>query len=104
MIVLVASLMFATMLQAPTPAQQSSPDVVPQRRRVLTAIVAGDVATVEKQFTDDLKTAPSVHEHGCIYQNPRLGVPDRWLEIDRRRQARGPTSSGPPACHRDYPW
>jgi uncharacterized protein len=45
------------MLQAPTPAQQSSPDVVPQTRGILTAIVAGDFATVEKQFTDDMKTA-----------------------------------------------
>jgi hypothetical protein len=57
MIVLVASLIFATMLQAPIPARQSSPDVVPQARRILTAIVAVDFATVEMQFTTDMKTA-----------------------------------------------
>ena len=57
MILLVASLIVATMLQAPIPAQRSSPDVVPQTRGILTAIVAGDFATVEKQFTDDMKAA-----------------------------------------------
>ena len=57
MIVLVASLIVATMLQAPIPAQRSSPDVVPQTRAILTAIVAGDFATVEKQFADDMKAA-----------------------------------------------
>lgn len=57
MILLVGSLIVATMLQAAIPAQRSSPDVVPQTRGILTAIVAGDFATVEKQFTDDMKTA-----------------------------------------------
>jgi hypothetical protein len=42
MILLVASLILATMLQTPIPAQRSSPDVVPQARWILTAIVAGD--------------------------------------------------------------
>lgn len=53
---IVASLILATMLQAPMPAQQSS-DVVPQARGILAAVVAGDFATVEKQFTDDMKAA-----------------------------------------------
>jgi hypothetical protein len=57
MILLVASLILATMLQAPIPAQRSSPDVVPQARGILTAIVARDFATIEKQFTDDMKAA-----------------------------------------------
>jgi hypothetical protein len=39
------------------PAQQPSGDVVPQARAILTAIVAGDFAQVEKQFTDDMKAA-----------------------------------------------
>jgi dienelactone hydrolase len=47
MILLVASLIVATMSQAPIPAQQSSPDVVLQARVILTAIVAGDFPTVE---------------------------------------------------------
>ena len=57
MILLVASLILATMLQAQIPAQRSSPDVVPQTRGILAAIVAGDFAIVEKQFTDDMKAA-----------------------------------------------
>jgi hypothetical protein len=36
---------------------RSSPDVVRQAPGILTAIVAGDFATVEKQFTDDMKAA-----------------------------------------------
>ena len=54
---LVASVILATMLQAPIPSQRSSPDVVPQARGILTAIVAGEFATVEKHFTDDMKAA-----------------------------------------------
>jgi dienelactone hydrolase len=57
MILLGAPLVLATMLQAPVPAQRSSPDVVPQARGILTALVAGDFATVEKQFTNDMKAA-----------------------------------------------
>ncbi len=57
MILLVASLILATMLQGPIPERRSSPDVVPQARRVLIAIVAGDFATVEQQFTDAMKAA-----------------------------------------------
>lgn len=57
MILLVASLILATMLQAPVSAQRSSSDVVPQARGILTAIVGSDFATVEKQFTDDMKAA-----------------------------------------------
>jgi uncharacterized protein len=54
---LVMSLILATMLQPPIPPQRSAPDVVPQARGILTAIAAGDFATVEKQFTDDMKAA-----------------------------------------------
>jgi uncharacterized protein len=57
MTLLVASLIVATMLLAPVPARRSSSDVVPQTRRILTAIVGGDFATVEKQFTDEMKAA-----------------------------------------------
>ena len=57
MIFLVSSLILATLLQVPIAAQQSSPDVVPQARGILTAIVSGDFPTVEKQFTDDMKAA-----------------------------------------------
>ena len=57
MILLVASLILATIWQVPIPAQQPSPDVVPQTRGILAAIVAGDFATVEKQFTEGMKTA-----------------------------------------------
>jgi dienelactone hydrolase len=57
MILLVASLLLATLLQPQMPAQQPSGDVVPQARAILTAIVAGDFAQVEKQFTDDMKAA-----------------------------------------------
>ena len=38
----------------------SSPDVVSQARGILTAIVASDLATVEKQFTDDMKGGVAV--------------------------------------------
>ena len=57
MISLVSSLILATLLRMPIAAQQSSPDVVPQARGILTAIVSGDFPTVEKQFTDDMKAA-----------------------------------------------
>jgi uncharacterized protein len=57
MVSLVASLIVATMLQAPIPAQRSSSSVVSQTREILAAMVAGDFATVEKQFTDDMKAA-----------------------------------------------
>jgi len=40
--IVVASLILATMLQAPIPAQRSGPDVVPQARGIFTAIAAGD--------------------------------------------------------------
>jgi dienelactone hydrolase len=56
-ILLVPSLILATVLQAPIPAAQPSPDVVPQARAILTAMVAGDFAEVEKQFTDRMKAA-----------------------------------------------
>ena len=45
----------ATLLHPQMPAQQPSEEVVPQARAILTAIVAGDFAQVEKQFTDEMK-------------------------------------------------
>jgi hypothetical protein len=57
MMLLVALLILATILQAPIPAQQPLPDVVPQSRAILTAMAAGDFAQVERQFTDDMKAA-----------------------------------------------
>jgi dienelactone hydrolase len=56
-IFLVASLLLATLLQPQMPAQQPSEEAVPQARAILTAIVAGDFAQVENQFTDDMKAA-----------------------------------------------
>jgi hypothetical protein len=50
-----ASLLMATLLHPQMPAQQPSEEVVPQARAILTAIVAGDFAQVEKQFTDEMK-------------------------------------------------
>jgi hypothetical protein len=54
---LVASLILATIAQGPISAQQPWPDVIPQSRAILSAIVAGNFAQVEKQFTDDMKAA-----------------------------------------------
>ena len=57
MTLLVLSLILATSLPAPMPAQQPSLDVVQQARAILTAIAGSDFAEVEKQFTDDMKAA-----------------------------------------------
>jgi len=54
---LFATLILATTLQLPSPAQQPPADVLSQARAILAAIVANDFAKVEEQFTDDMKAA-----------------------------------------------
>ena len=52
-----ATLIFVTLLQSPTPAQQPPTDVVPQAQAALAAVLAGQFARVEEQFTGEMKAA-----------------------------------------------
>lgn len=52
-----AALIFVTLLQTPSPAQQPTPDVVSLARAALDAMAAGDFAKIERQFTDEMKAA-----------------------------------------------
>jgi dienelactone hydrolase len=51
------ALLLATLLQAPAPAQQSPPDVLPLARAAIDALIAGDFTKIEAQFTDEMKAA-----------------------------------------------
>ena len=49
--------LLTVLLQVPTPAQPSAPDVVAQAQTVLARIAAGEFASVEERFTDEMKAA-----------------------------------------------
>jgi dienelactone hydrolase len=49
-----ATLIFVSLLQAPSPPQQPASDVVVQAQAALAAILAGDFAKVEEQFTGEM--------------------------------------------------
>jgi alpha-beta hydrolase superfamily lysophospholipase len=52
------TLMFVTILQSPSPAQQPPPsDVIAHAQAVLASIVASEFTKVEEQFTGDMKVA-----------------------------------------------
>src|SRR5215475_8574750 len=51
------TLIFVTLLQSTSPAQEPPLDVVAQAKDVLAAVVAGDFTRVEEQFTGDMKVA-----------------------------------------------
>lgn len=51
------ALIFAALLQTPSPAQQPTPDVVSLARAALDAMAAADFAKIEAQFTDEMKAA-----------------------------------------------
>jgi uncharacterized protein len=57
MTLLVAGPIVAVLLQSPVASQPPSPDVVPQARSILAAIVAAEFPKVEEQFTDAMKAA-----------------------------------------------
>jgi alpha-beta hydrolase superfamily lysophospholipase len=54
---LTATLILVTILQLPSPAQQPPPDAIAHAQAVLASIVANEFASVEEQFTGDMKAA-----------------------------------------------
>jgi uncharacterized protein len=54
---LFAPVLFAAILQVPTPPQQSAPDVVAKSQTILARVAAGEFGSVEERFTDKMKAA-----------------------------------------------